>query len=186
MKVIQCKQGDIYMINFEKLARPIINDNIGLALITQNDVGNHFSPTTIVAPIIEKHKVESYNVSIKLPNFRYKDSNEYYVLLDAQYTIDKKSRFLEKVSSISNEDLNIIIAQALKVINPAASDPISSSISNLETFIKNHSKKDFKECYEEMIKTEQLKVKSICEKYDICFNEYNSKFDKIIEFVNKL
>lgn len=78
------------MINFEKLARPIINDNIGLALITQNDVGNHFSPTTIVAPIIEKHKVESYNVSIKLPNFRYKDSNEYYVLLDAQYTIDKK------------------------------------------------------------------------------------------------
>lgn len=95
------KRGDIYYANLS----PVVGSEQGglrPVLVIQNDVGNKYSPTVIVAAItsqISKAKLPTH-VEISAKNFNLeKDS---VILLEQLRTIDKR-RLKEKVTHLSEE-----------------------------------------------------------------------------------
>jgi mRNA interferase MazF len=95
------KRGDIYYANLS----PVVGSEQGghrPVLVIQNDVGNKYSPTVIVAAItsqISKAKLPTH-VEISAKQFNLdKDS---VILLEQLRTIDKR-RLKEKVTHLSEE-----------------------------------------------------------------------------------
>lgn len=95
------KRGDIYYANLS----PVVGSEQGglrPVLVIQNDVGNKYSPTIIVAAItsqISKAKLPTHvEISAKVFNLE-KDS---VVLLEQLRTLDKR-RLKEKVTHLSDE-----------------------------------------------------------------------------------
>lgn len=95
------KRGDIYYANLS----PVVGSEQGglrPVLVIQNDVGNKYSPTVIVAAItsqISKAKLPTHvEISAKIFNLE-KDS---VVLLEQLRTLDKR-RLKEKVTHLSDE-----------------------------------------------------------------------------------
>ncbi|MBP2645959.1 MAG: ndoA 1 [Firmicutes bacterium] len=95
------KRGDIYYANLS----PVVGSEQGghrPVLVVQNDVGNKYSPTVIVAAItsqISKAKLPTH-VEINAKQFNLdKDS---VILLEQMRTIDKR-RLKEKVTHLSEE-----------------------------------------------------------------------------------
>ena len=102
MSVIQVKRGDIHYANLD----PVVGRETGKTrpvLVIQNDIGNMYSPTTIVAIITEySEKKASYPicVAIKKDNGVKKDS---VVNLSQIRTIDKKRLITPKLATLSND-----------------------------------------------------------------------------------
>lgn len=95
------KRGDIYYANLS----PVVGSEQGghrPVLVIQNDVGNKYSPTVIVAAItsqISKAKLPTH-VEISAKQFNLdKDS---VILLEQMRTIDKR-RLREKITHLSEE-----------------------------------------------------------------------------------
>lgn len=106
------KRGDIYYANLS----PVVGSEQGghrPVLVIQNDVGNKYSPTVIIAAItsqISKAKLPTHvEVSSKLFNLE-KDS---VVLLEQVRTIDKR-RLKEKVTHL-NEDIMGKVDEAVRI-----------------------------------------------------------------------
>ncbi len=69
-------------------------------LIIQNNVGNHFSPTTLVAPITSSKKKRNLPVHVPVESNRlYKDS----VILCEQIQVMDKSRLRKKLCTLSDD-----------------------------------------------------------------------------------
>jgi len=102
MAVIQVKRGDIYYANLD----PVMGRETGKTrpvLVIQNDIGNIYSPTTIVAVITEySDKKASYPicVAIKKDNGLKKDS---VVNLSQIRTVDKRRLITPKIATLSND-----------------------------------------------------------------------------------
>lgn len=98
------KRGEIY---YADLSPVVGSEQGGLrpVLIIQNDVGNRYSPTTIVAAITsKKEKTEMpTHVKIKVDGLNKKS----LVLLEQLRTIDK-SRVKEKISTLGADDMKRI------------------------------------------------------------------------------
>lgn len=95
------KRGDVYYANLS----PVVGSEQGghrPVLVIQNDVGNKYSPTVIVAAItsqISKAKLPTHvEVNAKQHNLE-KDS---VILLEQMRTIDKR-RLKEKITHLSEE-----------------------------------------------------------------------------------
>ncbi len=106
------RRGDIFFADLS----PVVGSEQGgtrPVLVLQNDIGNQYSPTTIVAAItsqISKAKLPTHvEVSAKISGLE-KDS---VILLEQIRTIDK-SRLKEKITSL-NEELMEKVAQALEI-----------------------------------------------------------------------
>lgn len=101
MKKDICR-GDIYFANLD----PVFGSEQGgtrPVLILQNNIGNKYSPTVIVAAItsaIDKKALLPTHCSIKSAGLKY----ESIVLLEQLRTIDKE-RLSDKIGSIKGEDL---------------------------------------------------------------------------------
>lgn len=88
-------------------------------LIIQNDIGNKYSPTTIIAPITSKTKTKSNiptHILIKANDYIKHDS---LILLEQIRVIDK-TRLRTFLYNISNEEIDevnskIIIALGIKI-----------------------------------------------------------------------
>ena len=112
MSIIQVKRGDIYYANLD----PVVGRETGKTrpvLVIQNDIGNMYSPTTIVAVITEySEKKASYPicVAIKKGNDLKKDS---IVNLSQIRTIDKNRLITPKSGTLPN-DLMKKVDNALK------------------------------------------------------------------------
>jgi len=110
--MVNVKRGDIF---FAELSPVVGSEQGGIrpVLIIQNDIGNQYSPTTIVAAItgqITKAKLPTHvEISAKESGLT-KDS---VVLTEQVRTIDKK-RLKEKVSSV-DESMMKKINHALEV-----------------------------------------------------------------------
>jgi mRNA interferase MazF len=98
------KRGDVYYANLS----PVVGSEQGghrPVLVIQNDVGNKYSPTVIVAAItsqISKAKLPTHvEVNAKQHNLE-KDS---VILLEQMRTIDKR-RLKEKITHLSEEFMN--------------------------------------------------------------------------------
>ena len=91
-------KGDVYYADLN----PVIGSEQGgvrPVVILQNDIGNKYSPTTIVAPMTTKSKTYvPMHVKLK-DDFLAKNS---ILLLEQIRTIDKR-RLLSKMGSISQE-----------------------------------------------------------------------------------
>ena len=100
MSNLKIKRGDIYFANLD----PVLGRETGKTrpvLVIQNDIGNKYSPTTIVSTITEySEKKASYPicVAIKKGKGLRKDS---IVNLSQIRTIDKKRLITPKLSALS-------------------------------------------------------------------------------------
>ena len=101
--------GDIYYANLigigseQKGVRPV--------LVVQNNLGNKYSPTTIVIPITSK-KEKSYLPTHILLKYTNGLKYESVVLVEQIRTIDK-TRLLDKITTINSKDL-IRVKKAVK------------------------------------------------------------------------
>ena len=132
----EVKRGQIYYANFVRLTPEISSEQFGMrpVLVLQNDVGNLYSPTTIVAAmstrVNKKHRLPTH-VIFKcdvLPK-------ESVVLLEQVRTIDKK-RFIHYVGEVSSEvmwhiDQAMLVSFGIsyKPQIPLIKSPIQSNVS---------------------------------------------------------
>lgn len=109
---MQIKRGDIFFADLS----PVVGSEQGgtrPVLVLQNDIGNQYSPTTIVAAItsqISKAKLPTHVEVIAKSSGLERDS---VILLEQIRTIDK-SRLREKVTSL-NDELMSEVAQAVEI-----------------------------------------------------------------------
>ena len=112
MAVIQVKRGDIHYADLD----PVVGRETGKTrpvLVIQNDIGNMYSPTTIVAVITgysEKKASYPICVAIKKKTGLKKDS---VVNLAQIRTIDKKRLTTPKLGSLSKDTMKKV-DEALK------------------------------------------------------------------------
>lgn len=98
------KRGEIYYADLS----PVVGSEQGgvrPVLILQNDTGNKFSSTTIVAPITSVPKKRSQPTHIFI-DYDFLES-ESVVLLEQLRTIDKK-RLSDRLGQISEKDMHQI------------------------------------------------------------------------------
>ena len=95
---MQINRGDIYYADLS----PVVGSEQGgvrPVLIIQNDVGNKFSPTVIIAAITSQLEKAKLPTHIELKKEKYNLVKDSVVLLEQIRTLDKR-RLQEKVSSI--------------------------------------------------------------------------------------
>ncbi len=97
--IMQIRRGDVVLVKLD----PVVGSEQGKtrpALVLQNDIGNEYSPTTIVAPITSKIFSKQFptNVEINLANSPLKEPGT--ILLNQIRTIDK-ARIIKNYGKIS-------------------------------------------------------------------------------------
>lgn len=107
-------RGDIYLVNLD----PIIGNEIGKArpaVIIQNDIGNKYSPVTIIAPISSiKEITKPLPIMIEIDKEESGLSENSYVDCGQIRTIDKEKRLIAKLGSL-NKSKMCEIDKALKI-----------------------------------------------------------------------
>lgn len=94
------KRGDIFYADLS----PVVGSEQGgirPVLIIQNDIGNKFSPTVIVAAITSQHSKANLPTHISLSAQGCGLSKDSVVLLEQVRTLDKK-RLKEKMGALDN------------------------------------------------------------------------------------
>ena len=95
---MQINRGDIYYADLS----PVIGSEQGgvrPVLVIQNDVGNKYSPTVIIAAITSQLDKAKLPTHIELKKEKYNLLKDSVVLLEQIRTLDKR-RLQEKLSSI--------------------------------------------------------------------------------------
>lgn len=114
--VNKIKRGDIVIANLNSSVG-CIQQGVRPILILQNDVGNHFSPTSIGVAISSKNKKALHlPVHVLLDNNDLKSGflkSSSVILLEQIMTIDKK-QFIHTVASVKEDYLANKIIPALK------------------------------------------------------------------------
>lgn len=98
------KRGDIYFADLE----PVVGSEQGgirPAVIIQNDVGNHHSPTVIIAAITAKTRKTNLPTHIQVDSSREGLEKDSIVLLEQLRTIDK-SRLREYIGRLNAKSLD--------------------------------------------------------------------------------
>lgn len=95
MEPKELRRGDIFYADLN----PVIGSEQGgtrPVLVIQNDIGNRFSPTTIVAAITSRIDKAKLPTHVELPTSKSKLQVDSVVLLEQVRTIDRR-RLIEKV-----------------------------------------------------------------------------------------
>lgn len=107
-------RGDVYLVNLD----PIVGKEIGKArpaVIIQNDIGNKFSPVTIIAPVSSvKEITKPLPIMIFLEKGEGGLKEESYVDCGQIRTVDKAARLITKFGSL-NKTRMLEIDKALKI-----------------------------------------------------------------------
>ena len=107
------KRGDIYYANLS----PVVGSEQGgvrPVLIVQNDVGNKYSPTVIVAAITSKINKAKLPTHIELNAHTYGLEKDSVILLEQIRTLDK-ARLLEKIGNATEKFNEIDYALAISL-----------------------------------------------------------------------
>ena len=99
-------RGEIYYADLS----PVVGSEQGgirPVLVVQNDVGNKYSPTVIIAAITSQLSKAKLPTHIELNKDKYNLSKDSVVLLEQIRTLDKR-RLKEKISSIDSVMMNQI------------------------------------------------------------------------------
>lgn len=100
------KRGDIFYADL----RPVVGSEQGgirPVLVIQNDIGNKYSPTVIVAAVTSQINKSKLPTHLELDADQFGLSKDSVVLLEQVRTIDKK-RLREKVCHLDEDFMNKI------------------------------------------------------------------------------
>jgi mRNA interferase MazF len=106
------KRGDIFYADLS----PVVGSEQGgvrPVLVVQNDIGNKYSPTVIVAAVTSQINKAKMPTHIELSANEYGLSKDSVVLMEQIRTIDKK-RLKEKIGHM-DEELQYSIDEALRI-----------------------------------------------------------------------
>jgi mRNA interferase MazF len=98
---VQVHRGDIFFANLN----PVIGSEQGglrPVLILQNDIGNTYSPTTIVAALTSRIKRAKLPTHVEVPRGKYSLDKDSVILCEQLRTIDKQ-RLKERIGSLDEE-----------------------------------------------------------------------------------
>ena len=99
MPKIEIKRGDIFYANLS----PVVGSEQGgirPVLIIQNNVGNHYSPTVIVAAITAQNSKPRMPTHVKISSEHSRITKNSVILLEQIRTIDKQ-RLSDRVDHLS-------------------------------------------------------------------------------------
>ena len=100
MEQIEIKRGDIFYADLS----PVVGSEQGgirPIVVLQNDIGNKYSPTVIVAAITSQINKAKIPTHIELRAENYNLAKDSVVLLEQIRTIDKR-RLKQKISTLDN------------------------------------------------------------------------------------
>lgn len=106
------RRGDIFFADLS----PVVGSEQGgtrPVLILQNDIGNQYSPTTIVAAITSQISKAKLPTHVEMTSGEGGLERDSVILLEQIRTIDK-SRLMEKVASL-NEEMMSRVNQAVEI-----------------------------------------------------------------------
>jgi mRNA interferase MazF len=95
------KRGDVY---FADLSPVVVSEQGGVrpVLVIQNDIGNRFSPTVIVAAITAQIQKAKLPTHVEIDAKRYGFERDSVILLEQIRTIDKQ-RLTDKITHLDDE-----------------------------------------------------------------------------------
>ena len=97
------RRGEVYLVNFD----PVIGAEIKKtrpALILQNDIGNRYSPITIVAAITSQYEEPLYPTEVLLPAGEGGTNVDSAILLNQIRSVDKR-RLVKRLGSVHPETM---------------------------------------------------------------------------------
>lgn len=103
------RRGEVYLVNFDPTIGAEIK-KIRPALVIQNDIGNQYSSTIVVAAITgngHKKKVKQVPVSVLIADGEGGLTKDSLVLLGQIRTIDKR-RLGKRLGAISAKTMNLV------------------------------------------------------------------------------
>ena len=106
------KRGDIFYADLS----PVVGSEQGgirPVLVIQNDIGNKYSPTVIIAAITSQINKAKLPTHIEISGEEYGLSKDSCILLEQIRTIDKR-RLKEKTGHVS-DGLSSLVDEALKI-----------------------------------------------------------------------
>lgn len=114
---MKVKRGDLYYADLS----PVVGSEQGgvrPVIVVQNDIGNKYSPTIIVAPVTSQMNKAKLPTHVKLKGNKYGLPKNSVALMEQLRTIDKK-RLREKIGTFSSDimtkiDEAMTISLALK------------------------------------------------------------------------
>ncbi|WP_062048826.1 type II toxin-antitoxin system PemK/MazF family toxin [Bacillus sp. JCM 19034] len=98
------KRGDVYFADLS----PVVGSEQGgvrPVLIIQNDIGNRFSPTVIVAAITAQIQKAKLPTHVEINAKRYGFDRDSVILLEQIRTIDKQ-RLTDKITHLDEDMMN--------------------------------------------------------------------------------
>jgi mRNA interferase MazF len=99
------KRGEIYYVDLGKHGIGSEVKKIRPCLIVQNDIGNKFSPTTIICPITHRTKNTGQPTQVILNKSLVKGSVDGVILAEQLKVIDKK-RIRQRLGELTNKGLS--------------------------------------------------------------------------------
>ena len=105
-------RGEVYVVNFDPTTGSEIKKTRP-AVILQNNIGNHYSPVTIVAAISSQFGTQLYPTEVPVKPGEGGLEKPCVVLLNQVRTIDKR-RLTKKLGVLSRETMKYV-DQALKI-----------------------------------------------------------------------
>lgn len=101
---MKVKRGDLFYADLS----PVVGSEQGgvrPVIVVQNNVGNKYSPTIIVAPVTSQMNKAKLPTHVKLKGSKHGLPKNSVALMEQLRTIDKK-RLREKIGSFSNDIMN--------------------------------------------------------------------------------
>jgi mRNA interferase MazF len=98
MGMVNIKRGDIVIVNLSP-TKGSEQSGVRPCVVIQNDIGNEFSPTTIIAAITSKQFNKEFPTNVNFPKQKSKLKKDSTILLNQIRTIDK-NRIMKKISSL--------------------------------------------------------------------------------------
>lgn len=106
------KRGDVYYANLS----PVVGSEQGghrPVLVIQNDVGNKYSPTVIVAAITSQISKAKLPTHVEINSKQFGLEKDSVILLEQMRTVDKR-RLREKVTHL-NEDIMDKVDEGIRI-----------------------------------------------------------------------
>lgn len=110
--MVEIRKGDIFLVDLE----PVKGSEQGgrrPCIIIQNDVGNKYAPTTIIAPVTSKEFTRAFPTNVFLGKRDSGLDKDSTILLNQIRTIDK-ARLVKKIGSLDS-GLMSFVDLAIKV-----------------------------------------------------------------------
>ena len=115
MASLNVKRGDIFYADLS----PVVGSEQGgirPVIIIQNDIGNRYSPTVIVAAITSQINKAKLPTHVEISSTEYGLNKDSVILLEQIRTLDKK-RLKEKIGHMTEEDMKKVNKSLLISLN---------------------------------------------------------------------